>query len=332
VDDVGVVVVSRNRRDVLLRTLQRLERLPGRPPLCVVDNASTDGTAAAVERLHPAVRLVRLRRNVGGAARNVGAAVMHTPLIAFTDDDSWFEDGALSAAREAFRRYPALGLLAAQVLVGRDHRLDPTCAEMASSAIDSAKPLPGRPVLGFVACGAVVRRSAFLAVGGFPRHFGTGGEEQLLALELAAAGWDLAYVPEVRAFHHPAGSGPREARRQRQLRNDLWTAWLRRPARAALVATIRALRDGGEIRWRALGAALAGLPWVLRERKVVPPLIERQIRALEAARPLTSSGAPSPRPDPRRASARRRSRPDGRSGSTSRAAPHTGPARTPAPR
>src|SRR4051812_20596984 len=210
--ETGVVVVTRNRRATLLETLRHLEALPERPPLCVVDNASTDGTASAVSADHPHVKLVRLARNEGTGARNTGAAALGTPLVAFCDDDSWWEDGALTVAGDAFRRHPRLGLLGACVLVGSDRALDPTCAAMAASPLTATGPLPGPPVLGFLACGAVVRRAALDAVGGFERRFGTGGEEQLLALDLAAAGWDLAYMPEVRAFHHPAATGPRAAR------------------------------------------------------------------------------------------------------------------------
>src|SRR3712207_8738424 len=40
--------------------------------------------------------------------------------------------------------------------------LDPTCVAMARSPLDVGTSLPGPAVLGFVACGAVVRRDAYL--------------------------------------------------------------------------------------------------------------------------------------------------------------------------
>jgi hypothetical protein len=49
--------------------------------------------------------------------------------------------------------------------------------------------LPGPPVLGFIACGGIVRRAAFLEVGGFNSRLGVGGEEELLAVDLTARGW-----------------------------------------------------------------------------------------------------------------------------------------------
>jgi GT2 family glycosyltransferase len=45
---VAVVIATRSRRTQLLDRLARLERLPGPPPVVVVDNASDDGTRHAV--------------------------------------------------------------------------------------------------------------------------------------------------------------------------------------------------------------------------------------------------------------------------------------------
>lgn len=277
---VGIVMVTRDRRDAALRSLERVE--PG-VPVCVVDNASRDGTAAAVRARFPEVDVVALDENLGAGGRTVGVRRLGTPLVAFTDDDSWWAPGALSRASALFARFGRLGLVAARVLVGPRARLDPTCAAMRASPLVGRRPLPGPPVLGFVACGAIVRASAFLEVGGFDARYGVGGEEHLLALDLAAAGWDLAYVDDVVAYHHPAGGG-RPGRGWRALRNDLWSAWLRRPARSALARSAALLReapapDGA----RAAAAAARGLPWVLRERRPVPPDVQAALAALDRA-------------------------------------------------
>ncbi|HEU4974455.1 MAG TPA: glycosyltransferase [Baekduia sp.] len=284
---VGIVVATRDRRDGLLETLGRLLALPDAPPVVVVDNGSSDGTPEAVRAAFgDAVAVMALGENRGAAARTAGARALATPYVAFSDDDSWWAPGALSRAAAVLDAHPRLGLLAARVLVGPGERLDPTCAAMAASPIAAERPLPGPAVLGFVACGAVVRRDALLAAGGFDPRYGVGGEERRLAFDLAALGWELAYVPEVVAQHHPA-AGPRPGRLRRQLRNDLWSAWLRRPAPSAARETGRLLRAaaGREPRTAvaALADAVAGTRWVLRERRVVPPPVERAVRALEAA-------------------------------------------------
>ena len=279
---VAVIIATRNRGPELLGTLTRLRALDEQPPIVVVDNGSTDGTAELVRTRCPGVQVVGLRRNHGGAARTVGARLVDSPYVAFSDDDSWWAPGALSRAAELLDRHPRLAVLAARVLVGPDQRLDPVCDEMAHSPLGQAVDLPGPSVLGVVACGAVVRRAAFLDVGGFDVRLGVGGEEELLAVDLAARGWGLAYVEEVVAHHHPSPSRDPSGRGRIQVRNALWSAWLRRPLggaarQTAHLATLAIHQPGA---WSGILLALLGLPWVLRERRPVPRELEAALRAL----------------------------------------------------
>jgi N-acetylglucosaminyl-diphospho-decaprenol L-rhamnosyltransferase len=274
-----VVVLSHNRRQVLLGTVERLRTLPERPPVIVVDNGSDDGSPEAVAERWPAVRVVALGANRGAAGRNAGARLAETRLVAFCDDDSWFAPGALARAQALFDGRPRLGLVAARIMVGPEERIDPTCAAMA------ATPLPGCRVLGFVACGAVVRRASFLAVGGFHPNYAVGGEERRLAFDMAAGGHDLIYAYDVVAHHHPPERGPKPGRRRVATRNDLWSAWTRRRLPGAVAQTARTV-------WSARGDAeaiggcvdaLRGARLAMRERRPLPEVVERQVRLLERA-------------------------------------------------
>jgi GT2 family glycosyltransferase len=282
---IGVVVATRDRRTRTLATVQRLLALPERPPIVVVDDASRDGTADAVRVRFPEVRVMRFAHSQGPGARNAGARALESPYVAFSDDDSWWEPGALARAAALFDAHPRLGLIAARVLVGAEQRLDPTCAAMAAGAAGRDRG-PGVPVLGFLACGAILRRAALLAVGGFPVRYGIGGEERLLALDLSAAGWELRYLSEIVAYHWPDATGERPGRRERMVRNDLWSEWLRRPAHRLPGATARRLAEAGPRRETLHGAlaALRGLRWVARERRPLPPHVEHAVRALERSR------------------------------------------------
>jgi GT2 family glycosyltransferase len=159
---------------------------------------------------------------------------------------------------------------------------------MSRSPLPAAPDAPGPALLGFVACGAVVRREAFEQAGGFHARYGIGGEETPLALDLAAAGWQLAYVDDVVAHHHPAGGGVRPGRLAAMLRNEMWSAWLRRPAGAAARRTADLLARSGPRRHTAAGLAQAvrGAGWVARERRVVPDHVERAVRVLERSEPF----------------------------------------------
>lgn len=273
--DLAVVVATRNRRGSLLRTLERLSALPERPEVIVVDNGSTDGTRQAVGDRFPGVELVALVENHGAAARTAGVERARAPYVAFADDDSWWAPGALARAVEILDAHPRVGLVAARILVGAEERLDPTCREMAASPLPSDD-LPGPSVLGFVACGTVVRREAYLAAGGFDARLRVGGEERDLAIELARRRWRLVYAEHVVAHHHPSPVRDIGARRLVEARNELWTAWLHRSLGGVLRVTARGVRHPA-----ALASALRGLPWVLRERRPVGPALEAQLQAID---------------------------------------------------
>lgn len=153
----------------------RLLALPEAPAIIVVDNGSTDDTVATLRDLGAGVTVLELGHNAGAAGRNIGVAHARTPYVAFADDDSAWAPGALTHAARLLDQHPDLALVAARILVGDDATLDPMCAEMAASPLPAAPGSPGPSVLGFAACGAVVRRDAFLRVGGFDEHYASAG-------------------------------------------------------------------------------------------------------------------------------------------------------------
>ena len=272
---VTVVVATRDRRRELLATLGR-----HRAPVIVVDNASRDGTPEAVRAAYPSVEVIRLRENRGAAARNVGAVRARTRYVAFADDDSYWEDGALGHAVDLLDVHPRTALVAATVLVGPEGRLDPVSVEQARGLLGTPDGAPGPSVLGFLSCSVVVRRDAFLAVGGFAPLLHVYGEEALLAMDLAAAGWHLSYAAELRVRHLPSGQGRDvRARRRREARNRVLTELLRRPLPHAGRTVWRTLGDADGR--RGLVDAAAMLSAVLRGRRVVPARVEADLRLLE---------------------------------------------------
>jgi N-acetylglucosaminyl-diphospho-decaprenol L-rhamnosyltransferase len=279
---VGIVIATRDRRDVVSSTLPRQLALPERPRVIVVDDASADGTAGALGAF-PGVEVLRLDRSLGGAARNAGAAAMRASYVAFSDDDAWWRPGALRRAADLLDAHPRLAVVQARILVGAEEREDPTCAAMGRSPLARRNGQPGHAILSFVACAVVIRRQAFLAAGGFSPHLGVGGEEELLGWDLSAQGWQLSYVPDVVGHHHPPQRADRRGRRETIVRNALWSAWLRRTVRDAARSTARLVARAplDSATARGLGRAVAGLPWVLRERCVSPPHVEAMRRLLE---------------------------------------------------
>ncbi|KAB2352719.1 glycosyltransferase family 2 protein [Actinomadura rudentiformis] len=280
---VTVVLITRDRRHSLLATLAKLRDLPERPPVIVVDNASRDGSPDAVAAAFPEYVLLRSKTNLGAVARNVAVDHVRTPYVAFCDDDTWWEPGALTRAAELLDAHPRVAVITGRILVEPGGREDPIVAELRGSPLPRPAGLPG-PVLGsFLAGASMVRADAFRAAGGFSPRLWLGGEEELLSADLLTRGWHLCYAEDVLVHHQPSRLRDPHLRRRHGIRNTLWTTWLRRPPATALLRTGRLL--GALPRDRVTGAALveaaAGIPWVLRERRALPRHVEEWLRTLD---------------------------------------------------
>jgi rhamnopyranosyl-N-acetylglucosaminyl-diphospho-decaprenol beta-1,3/1,4-galactofuranosyltransferase len=130
---VIAVVVTYNRRELLLESLAAVHAQSRAPDaVIVVDNASSDGTAAAVRDRYPAVALAELARNTGGAGGFAGGLALAladaADLVWLMDDDTVPGPGALAALLEARGRYPgpAPAVVASRVLWtdGRAHPMN----------------------------------------------------------------------------------------------------------------------------------------------------------------------------------------------------------------
>jgi hypothetical protein len=205
--------------------------------------------------------------------------------VAFCDDDSWWAPGALSRAADLLDPRDRLAAVTARILVEPGATEDPIVEELRNSPIPGPRWLPGPALGSFLAAATVLRTDAFRAAGGFCPRLWLGGEEELLAADLAADGWWLAYAEELTVHHCPSPVRDSTRRRTHGIRNTLWFTWLRRPAPAALRRTLHLARTVPRDRasLRAFGEAAAGLPWVLRERTVLPPEVEARLELLDHA-------------------------------------------------
>jgi glycosyltransferase involved in cell wall biosynthesis len=113
---VSVVVTAYNHERFIADTIRSL--LSQSYPPCeviVVNDGSTDGTAAAVRAFGDRVRLVD-QANAGVAgARNAGVRAATGELVAFIDGDDVWDENKLELQVEAFRQFPEAGLIVADV-------------------------------------------------------------------------------------------------------------------------------------------------------------------------------------------------------------------------
>jgi GT2 family glycosyltransferase len=234
------VILAHNRERALGVVLERLARLPVQEVL-VVDNGSTDGTAAVIERAGGSVRRLDAGGNVGVAGRNLAALEARGELLLMLDDDSYPLAGAIEALVEAFRRQPRLGVAGGLVRDvdsdGRRLREDElgTFDWFLRGGRRGELPADGVPSFFFPEGASMVRREAFLESGGyFAPYFFTVTEIDL-ATRMVGAGWDVRYLPAARFEHMKESSGRIGAQGMLRyaVRNQLWYFWLRYPARLA---------------------------------------------------------------------------------------------------
>jgi len=130
---VTAVVVTWNRLDLLMEALAAVTgQQPAPDEVIVVDNASTDGTPAAVRERFPSVHLTELAENTGGAGGFACGLALGlargADLIWLMDDDTVPEPGALAALLDARRRAPGRppALVASRVVWtdGRPHPMN----------------------------------------------------------------------------------------------------------------------------------------------------------------------------------------------------------------
>ncbi|MGW5743807.1 glycosyltransferase family 2 protein [Amycolatopsis sp. NPDC003861] len=226
---ISVVIITRNRRSQLRETLDHMTSLPDAAPLFVADNGSADGTADMVAREFPGVRLFRLAENLGAVARNIAVEEVTTPYVAFCDDDTTWQPGALTQAADLLESYPGLGSVTGRCLVEPGLAEDPITPELRESPVPGPDWLPGPALLGIMAGLTAVRVSAFREVGGFSTRMWLGGEEELFALDLAARGWWMCWAEDVVIHHAPSKLRDPRHRRRLGIRNTMWTLLLRRP-------------------------------------------------------------------------------------------------------
>lgn len=221
----AVYIPNFNGSARIARALQSLREQSRPADVVVVDNGSSDDSAALIRERFPEVTLLELGENLGfGPALN-RAVHEHPadPLILLNNDaeaEPRFVEALLDAAAEGAQtvagvltqeRAPHLidsaGVLADRTLMGFDHLHGEPLAALANAA-DPLGPTGGA---------ALYSRAAFAAVGGFDERIFLYYEDLDLALRLAAAGARCWLAPEARALHAysaslGAGSGEKFAR------------------------------------------------------------------------------------------------------------------------
>jgi len=246
---VSALVVSRNAKEDLLRCLKAFFAGADVPvEAIVVDDDSSDGSAAAVTDEFPQATVLVQAKNLGyGRAANIGLERCQGRFVLLLSPDVTLDPQCVGRLADLLLTRPDAGAVGPRVVMPGG-RLDPDARRafpmpstlfyqtLGLSKLFPKSPRFGRYNMGHLsesdvhemdagtgAC-LMLRRSALDRVGFFdPRYF-MFGEDLDLCYRLKLGGWKIFYLPSAGATHNVK---PVSAERERQISYErhraMWT-------------------------------------------------------------------------------------------------------------
>jgi N-acetylglucosaminyl-diphospho-decaprenol L-rhamnosyltransferase len=237
---VSVLIVSFNTRGLTLEAIGSVAATPDVETI-VVDNGSSDGSAADIAAQFPSVRLVRSETNLGFAGGvNRAATFANGSALLVLNSDARLEPGALERLGDLLDRRPRAGLVAPALFYpdGRPqpaafkfpglvqialdlHPVDRLVNTRLNGRIHATRPTRIDHPLG--AC-MLIQRAAWADVGPLDEGYFMYLEEIDWCRRARARGWEVWQHPGARAIHHGGSSTRQQAD---AMFTQLWLARLR---------------------------------------------------------------------------------------------------------
>ena len=260
--DLSVSIVNTNSRELLLACLESLA--PVQAEIVVLDNASEDGSAAAVHERFPHVRVIEQEHRAGfGSNHNTVIRATTGRYVYVLNEDTTANDWSFERITEYLDAHPQVAALGPR-LVYPDGRLQDSAwrfptplvstmglATLGQLGVKQSKGASVRPVDWVMGAALVLRREALDQVGLFDEDFFLYSEEVDLQARLRQAGWETHYFPELTVVHHEsqfsAGIPERRINEMWRSRHRYW-----RKHHSRMGARVAALATGSQYAARAL--------------------------------------------------------------------------------
>ena len=280
--EATVFLSTHNRREELGRAVASALAQTAHTEVIVIDDGSTDGTAEYIAREFPQVRLHRSDTSRGYIVqRNAGAAMARAPFIFSLDDDAVFTSPDTVAHTLAEFARPCVGAVAIPFL---DVNQPNATVRQCVPSLDREWAVPA-----FIGTAHALRKSVFLAQGGYRESLYHQGEESDYCLRMLAAGY-VTRLGTAEPIHH--FESPRRDFRRMDIygrRNNVLFGWHHAPSvflPAHLVATsvngmIHGMKTGRVPRTlQGLAVGYAGLWPERHQRRPVSVPLYRLYREL----------------------------------------------------
>lgn len=222
--DVSIIIPVFNRAAFTLRCLQTLAQNSDGPSyeVIIVDNASTDGTAALLAGLGGDVTVISNQHNLGFAkACNQGAQAARSGNLLFLNNDTEPQAGWLPPLLEVLARERRAAVVGARLIYPHGNRVQHAGVAFRPNGapyhifqgLDAEHPVVNTPERFQAVTGAclLIRAEAFFAAGMFDEAFVNGFEDIDLCLKVGRMGWTIHYEPRGKVLHHEGISPGRKA-------------------------------------------------------------------------------------------------------------------------
>jgi GT2 family glycosyltransferase len=213
VPDVAIAIVNASSRDDLLACLESLAGVDAE--IVVLDNASDDGSVAAVRERFPAVRVIEQRHRAGfGENNNAIIRATTSRYVYLVNPDTTSDDWGLERMTAYLDAHPRVAAIGPRLVYADGRPQDsafrfPTPGVAALSLLTlsrvgvvQSRGDETREVDWATAAALLVRREALGQVGLFDEEIFMYSEETDLCARLRAAGWGIEYFPSVTVVHH----------------------------------------------------------------------------------------------------------------------------------
>lgn len=204
---ISVIIPLYNKEDHITKTLDSVVSQSHSPlEIIVVDDGSTDNSAAIVERyVSSKIKLIKQNHKGISTARNKGIKAAKGDLVAFIDAGDTWELHFLEEINTLFNFFPSASIYATsyQFIAGEDQYSEPKIRP--SQPIERPRLLNDffqiatKGALPFVMSSFCAKKSAFGHFGDFPINDPEGQEQDVFAK--AAITCDIAYSPRILSFY-----------------------------------------------------------------------------------------------------------------------------------
>ncbi|MDM9384894.1 glycosyltransferase [Chlorogloeopsis sp. ULAP01] len=218
---ISAIICTHNRDTYLGAAIDSLlsQDFVGDFDVIVVDNGSSDRTRCVVEQRASDSRLKYVFEPTVGlsVARNTGAKVTSSEILAYLDDDAVACRHWLQVLYCAYQNNPKLAIAGGKVsLLWSDGMQPPQwlssglAANLGAYDLGDSLVCIDQPGLTPRGLNYSIKRSFLKEIGGFDPHLGRVGtkllsNEELQMTEIALQqGWQVAYLPDAHVFHHVA--------------------------------------------------------------------------------------------------------------------------------